>query len=98
MLKCGKGSTLLNTIALSYTQLPEGLPKEQELAIIYSLQNCHSIQEIIKCLVSFRASSPSDKLTGFQVGGGACRAEQWRIRSKFRSCNSQWKILSETKF
>jgi len=50
-----------------FPQLPEGLPKEQELAMMYALQNCHSIQELIKCLLSHGLSMPSDKLNGFQV-------------------------------
>ena len=35
--------------------------------MIYALQNCHSIQELIKCLVSYGVSTTSDKLQGFQI-------------------------------
>ncbi len=34
---------------------------------MYALQNCHSVQELIKCLVSYGVSSSSDQLQGFQV-------------------------------
>ena len=34
---------------------------------MYALQNCHTAQELIKCLVSYGVSTSSDQLQGFQV-------------------------------
>lgn len=35
--------------------------------MMYALQNCHSVQELIKSLVSYGVSTNSDQLQGFQV-------------------------------
>ncbi len=64
------------------TQLPEGLPKEKELAMIYALQNCHSIQELIKCLVSYGVSTTSDKLQGFQIENEHLKKAVDHLKSK----------------
>ena len=57
----------MHTHTHTHTQLPEGLAKDNELAMMYALQNCHSVQELIKCLVSYGVSTNSDQLQGFQV-------------------------------
>ena len=64
------------------TQLPEGLPKEMELGMIYALQNCHSIQELIKCLVSYGVSTTSDKLQGFQIENEHLKKAVDHLKSK----------------
>ena len=63
-------------------QLPEGLPKEKEMAMIYALQNCHSAQELIKCLVSYGVSTSSDKLQGFQVENEHLKKAVEHLKSK----------------
>ncbi len=62
---CNKVSKLVSHT--TFLQLPEGLPKDKELAMMYALQNCHSVQELIKSLVSYGVSTNSDQLQGFQV-------------------------------
>ncbi len=66
-------------------QLPESLPKEQELALIYALQNCHSIQELIKCLLSHGVSMPSDKLSGFQVENEHLKHREEHLLAKLQT-------------
>ena len=69
-------------ISIFDAQLPEGLPKEKELAMIYALQNCHSIQELIKCLVSYGVSTTSDKLQGFQIENEHLKKAVDHLKSK----------------
>ena len=68
-------------------QLPEGLPKDQELAMIYALQNCSSIQELIiqcliKCLVSYGVFTSADKLEGFRVDNEQLKSTVEHLKSK----------------
>ena len=52
---------------LPFPQLPDNLANETELALIYALQNCHSVQEIIKCLVSYGVGTPGENAQEFWV-------------------------------
>ena len=64
-------------------QLPEGLPAEREMALICSLQNCHSIQELIKSLISYEVSLPSDnRLNGFQVENDHLKSREEHLKTK----------------
>ena len=63
-------------------QLPENLTKEAELALIYSLQNCHSPQEIIKCLVSNGIGTPGEKVQGFRVENEYLRSQLDHLKSR----------------
>ena len=63
-------------------QLPESLPKDKELAMIYALQNCSSIQELIKCLVSYGVSTSADKLEGFRVDNEQLKSTVEHLKSK----------------
>ena len=63
-------------------QLPEGLSKDKELAMIYALQNCSSIQELIKCLVSYGVSTSADKLEGFRVDNEQLKSTVEHLKSK----------------
>lgn len=50
--------------------------------MIYALQNCHSTQELIKCLVSYGVSTSSDKLQGFQVENEHLKKAVEHLKSK----------------
>ena len=50
--------------------------------MIYALQNCHSIQELIKCLVSYGVSTTSDKLQGFQIENEHLKKAVDHLKSK----------------
>ena len=73
---------IIINVSIFDAQLPEGLPKEKELAMIYALQNCHSIQELIKCLVSYGVSTTSDKLQGFQIENEHLKKAVDHLKSK----------------
>ena len=51
--------------------------------MIYALQNCHSTQELIKCLVSYGVSTSSDKLQGFQVENEHLKKVVDSLKSKY---------------
>ena len=53
--------------------------------MIYALQNCHSIQELIKCLLSHGVSMPSDKLNGFQVENEHLKHREEHLLSKLKT-------------
>ena len=63
-------------------QLPEGLPAEKQMAMVYSLQNCHSVQELIKCLTTHGGVSSSDKLHGFQIENDHLKSCVEHLKSK----------------
>ena len=50
--------------------------------MIYALQNCHSIQDVIKCLVSYGISASGDKLQGFQVENDHLKQRVDHLKSK----------------
>ncbi|KAL5468804.1 hypothetical protein EMCRGX_G029925 [Ephydatia muelleri] len=45
---------------VSRSTLPEGQSSEQQIALIYTLQNCHSVQELIHCLLGCQGSQLLD--------------------------------------
>ena len=53
--------------------------------MIYALQNCSSIQELIKCLVSYRVSTSADKLE-----------ELWLDNERLKSTVEQLKSVNTT--
>ena len=55
------------------------------MALIYALQNCHSVQELIKLLFSHGVSTPSDKLTGFQVENNHLKLREEHLHSKLHT-------------
>lgn len=50
--------------------------------MIYALQNCSSIQELIKCLVSYGVSTSADKLEGFRVDNEQLKSTVEHLKSK----------------
>ena len=61
-------SSLLSCLlSLFPPQLPDALTAETKSALIYALQNCHSIQETIKCLISYGVGTPGEKVQGIKV-------------------------------
>ena len=66
----------------SLPQLPDNLTTETELALIYSLQNCHSPQEIIKCLVSYGVGTPGEEVQVYRVQNEHLTSRLEHLKSK----------------
>ena len=50
--------------------------------MIYALQNCNSIQELIQCLVSYGVFTSADKLEGFRVDNEQLKSTVEHLKSK----------------
>lgn len=66
-------------------QLPDNFSQEQQLQIIYALQNCHSVQELIRCLVSYGLSPPDNQAQEVQVENDHLRAKLKHVEAKNRT-------------
>lgn len=52
---------------VSRSVLPEGQSNEQQIALMYTLQNCHSVQELIHCLLTNQGSQIDDQYISYKV-------------------------------
>jgi len=50
--------------------------------MIYALQNCNTVQELIKCLISYGVSTSSDRLEGFRVESEQLKSSIEHLKSK----------------
>lgn len=69
-----------------FVQLPDTLTDEVRNAMVKSLENCHSVQEVIRLMVSYGCSPMSDKMQGIQV-------ENERLKNKLDRIKSEHKTL-----
>jgi hypothetical protein len=67
---------------VSKSVLPDNLSSETELALIYALQNCHGVQEIIKCLVSYGVGTPGESLQESRVRNEHLQSQINHLKSK----------------
>ena len=74
------------------SQLPEGLGKDKELAMMYALQNCHSVQEVIKRLVSYGVSTSSDQLQGLEVDNEYLSKRIEHMKSKQATLENSFQV------
>lgn len=73
-------------LPLSFVQLPDTLTDEVRNAMVKSLENCHSVQEVIRLMVSYGCSPMSEKMQGIQV-------ENERLKNKLDRIKSEHKTL-----
>jgi hypothetical protein len=67
---------------VSKSVLTDSFTEETELALIYALQNCHSIQEIIKCLVSYGVGTPGESAQEFRVRAEHLESQIKHLKAK----------------
>ncbi|XP_019863262.1 PREDICTED: uncharacterized protein LOC109592172, partial [Amphimedon queenslandica] len=66
--------------------LPESFSPEQQQQLVYALQNCHSIQELISCLFSYSLSFSASSQEGL--------VENEQLRSKVKHLEAEHRRLS----
>ena len=67
-------------------QLPESFTPEQRQQVLYALQNCHSVQELITCVLSYSLSAPFSSQEGL--------VENDQLRSKIKHLEAELRRLS----
>ena len=79
--------SLFPSLPLSLSlQLPESFTPEQRQQVLYALQNCHSVQELITCLLSYSLSAPFSSQEGL--------VESDQLRSKIKHLEAELRRLS----
>ena len=80
-------SSLSLSLPLSLSlQLPESFTPEQRQQVLYALQNCHSVQELITCVLSYALSAPFSSQEGL--------VENDQLRSKIKHLEAELRRLS----
>ena len=76
-------------------QLPDTISEEVRNAMVKSLENCHSVQEVIRLMVSYGCSPMSEKLQGIQVENERLQKKLDRIKSEHRTLQLSFQEAKE---
>ena len=76
-------------------QLPDTISEEVRNAMVKSLENCHSVQEVIRLMVSYGCSPMSEKLQGIQVENERLQKKLDRIKSEHKTLQLSFQEAKE---
>lgn len=76
-------------------QLPETLSQEQQQQISYALQNCHSVQELVRCLVSYGISSPHTNQDQLQVDNDFLKTKVKHLEARYHTLTNSFDMAKQ---
>lgn len=85
----------VSILFISHSQLPENLSQEQKQQMICALQNCHSVQELIRCLVSYGLTAPDEKSQGTLVENEHLKSRVKHLEAKYHTLAGSFEIAKQ---
>ena len=95
------GTNFIRFTSFSLLQFPDHLSQEHQLQIVCALQNCASVQELVRCLLSYGVSPQEDKSTAYHSENELLRSRVKHLEAKLQTLTGSFenaKLESEAMF